>query len=276
MKQTTHIVNLISIMMLIWLSTGHAAGGKHPVRAALAAEVQPDGKTIRAAITFSIAPHWHLYWKNPGDAGLPIDVVWKLPVGFTAGEMKFPTPIKIAWGEAIIYGYEKNVTLLCDITASSPEGVRNAKISAEIEWLVCKESCIKGDTMLSVELGRQFASNQATQRALITRAQRLMPRPMNECPVRIRRIEYQRKRDVGKKFDQLIVTYDGTKRPIDFFPDAPETHTIEYSGIVTKENRTIIPLTALDAKSVLDTLRGIVIVGKRGYQIAAKIGDKKY
>ena len=32
-------------------------------------------------------PGWHGYWLNPGDAGLPMDVQWQLPKGFTVGPL---------------------------------------------------------------------------------------------------------------------------------------------------------------------------------------------
>ena len=28
-------------------------------------------------------PGWHGYWRNPGDAGLPMEVDWDLPPGFS-------------------------------------------------------------------------------------------------------------------------------------------------------------------------------------------------
>ena len=33
--------------------------------------VQP-GETIWIGVEHTIYPHWHLYWTNPGDSGLPI------------------------------------------------------------------------------------------------------------------------------------------------------------------------------------------------------------
>ena len=41
------------------------------------------------------APGWHGYWLNPGDAGLPMDVKWQLPTGFSAGPLRYPVPTRL-------------------------------------------------------------------------------------------------------------------------------------------------------------------------------------
>ena len=56
------------------------------VHARLVAEdlgVTPGG-TIAIALEEKIAPGWHTYWKNPGDAGAPSDIQWTLPPGWKA------------------------------------------------------------------------------------------------------------------------------------------------------------------------------------------------
>ncbi|HKX65166.1 MAG TPA: protein-disulfide reductase DsbD domain-containing protein [Rhizomicrobium sp.] len=48
------------------------------VHARLVAEdkaVAPGG-SITVALEEKIAPRWHTYWKNPGDAGAPTEIRW--------------------------------------------------------------------------------------------------------------------------------------------------------------------------------------------------------
>merc|ERR1711916_134321 len=35
------------------------------------------GQTLRAALVLELDPHWHVYWKNPGDSGLPSEILWQ-------------------------------------------------------------------------------------------------------------------------------------------------------------------------------------------------------
>ena len=60
--------------------------------------------------------HWHVYWRNPGDAGLPPRINWKLPDGFTAGEIMWPTPEVIVTEPLVSYGYHGDVLLPVLIT----------------------------------------------------------------------------------------------------------------------------------------------------------------
>jgi DsbC/DsbD-like thiol-disulfide interchange protein len=39
------------------------------------------GKPVWLGLAIDHAPHWHTYWKNPGDSGLPTTLTWQLPAG---------------------------------------------------------------------------------------------------------------------------------------------------------------------------------------------------
>jgi thiol:disulfide interchange protein DsbD len=43
------------------------------------------GRTLNAALRLKMIPHWHTYWRNPGDSGEPTALEWKLPPGYSAG-----------------------------------------------------------------------------------------------------------------------------------------------------------------------------------------------
>ena len=48
----------------------------------------PAGGEVELAIHMRTNPGWHGYWLNPGDAGLPMDVKWRIPAGFSIGAMR--------------------------------------------------------------------------------------------------------------------------------------------------------------------------------------------
>src|SRR5690348_9264612 len=50
------------------------------------------GEPFTVGVNLKIAPAWHVYWINPGDAGEATRVTWTLPPGFTVSELKFPVP----------------------------------------------------------------------------------------------------------------------------------------------------------------------------------------
>lgn len=125
------------------------------VKARLVAEVQAmaPGAVLWVDLHLEMKPGWHTYWRNPGDAGLPTTIAWSLPPGFSAGELRWPTPQRIVQGDAGSYGYTGAVDLLAPITAPKSLGIgRQVTLTAETSWLVCKRICIPGGAKLSLDL----------------------------------------------------------------------------------------------------------------------------
>ncbi|APW44653.1 protein-disulfide reductase [Rhodoferax saidenbachensis] len=118
------------------------------VRAELVAHapqgVQP-GQPVWVGLQFQHQPHWHTYWKNAGDSGLPTQVQWTLPAGVTAGDIAWPTPTRIAIGSLANLGFENTVLLPVPLTIAKdfqPPLTGDLEIRLAASWLVCKETCI--------------------------------------------------------------------------------------------------------------------------------------
>lgn len=115
------------------------------------------GATVTAAVHFALEPEWHLYWKNPGDSGEPPSFDWRLPEGFTPGEVAWPAPHPIPVGPLMNYGYEGELLLpvVIDVPETLPgqmaEGT-DVDIVVVAEWLVCREDCIPGEAELTLTL----------------------------------------------------------------------------------------------------------------------------
>ncbi|MBL8516146.1 MAG: thioredoxin family protein [Betaproteobacteria bacterium] len=102
--------------------------------------VQP-GKPFTVALRIQHAPHWHTYWRNPGDSGLPTKIQWQLPAGYTAGSIQWPYPKRLPLGPLTNFGYENELLLLTDITPPA-NASGNVTLKAKADWLVCKDICI--------------------------------------------------------------------------------------------------------------------------------------
>ncbi len=111
------------------------------------------GETFYLALDFELESHWHLYWKNPGASGLPVEIEWELPEGFVAGEIEWPAPERIELGGLMSYAYEDAVTLMVPISVPTSAVVgESVVLRGESFWLACKEMCLPGDAKLSLEL----------------------------------------------------------------------------------------------------------------------------
>ena len=112
------------------------------------------GKPFLIGFKFTVEPKWHIYWKNPGDSGLPTKVKLTLPDGFTAGELLYPTPARLALaGDILNYAYENEVMLMVKITppANLPVGT-SVTLGAKATWLVCQDECVPGQADVSIKL----------------------------------------------------------------------------------------------------------------------------
>ncbi|NML24708.1 protein-disulfide reductase DsbD family protein [Zoogloea dura] len=138
------------------LATAAGATAETPhVKAELlapASAVQP-GETIRLGLRQRIAPHWHTYWLNPGDSGLPTRIAWTLPDGARADAIEWPAPSRFTIGPVSNYGYAGEVTLISTlhVPADLKPGAR-FPVKATVDWLVCNEVCIPEQVELSLEL----------------------------------------------------------------------------------------------------------------------------
>jgi len=112
----------------------------------------PPGGEIRVGVEFEMAPGWHIYWENPGDAGLPTTVEWDLPPGFEAMPLEWPAPERIIEpGDIQVLAYKKRVVAVAAIRA--PPGASGAaRIAAKGRWLTCKEICIPGSGAAEITL----------------------------------------------------------------------------------------------------------------------------
>ena len=162
-------------------ATGSVVSTPH-VRAELIAhapEGVAPGQPVWLGLQLTHQPHWHTYWKNPGDSGLPTALNWQLPAGLDVGEVAWPVPQKIRVGTLANYGYEGQVLLAVPLQVSGafkPPLVGSAAQTLEVRlhatWLVCRVECIpeEGSFVLQLPLrgstalhGTAFAQSLAAQ-----------------------------------------------------------------------------------------------------------------
>jgi thiol:disulfide interchange protein DsbD len=115
-----------------------------------------SGKTLWAGLLIEHQPHWHTYWRNSGDSGLPTVLEWDLPKGVSAGELAWPLPKKLKLGTLINYGYEDKVLLPVPISIAPDfrPSLFSSDLSIKLKarWLVCRNECIpqEGEFALSI------------------------------------------------------------------------------------------------------------------------------
>ncbi len=119
--------------------------------ATLVAAPTGDGAGLWLAVHIQLADGWHTYWRNPGDAGAPSEVVWTLPSGIAAGPLLWPAPELIREGSFVTFGYENEAWLLSRATPVAA-AAKDAEIRADVHWLVCAEICVPQSASLRLAL----------------------------------------------------------------------------------------------------------------------------
>ena len=135
----------------------------------------PAGGEVDLAIVMHMKPGWHGYWLNPGDAGLPMKVEWKLPPGWSAGPLRYPVPTRLTIAGLMNYVYEQDYAVLVRVKA--PEGARGTvPIRATADWLACTDKvCVPESGELSIDMP---VGAGTPNRALFDQWRRKLPKPL--------------------------------------------------------------------------------------------------
>jgi thiol:disulfide interchange protein DsbD len=173
------------------------------------------GKPANVGLRLRMEPHWHTYWKNPGDSGLPTRIQWELPAGWKAGEIQWPYPKPLPVGPLMNYGYEDDVLLVSPITPAADAKPGPHTLKAKADWLVCKDVCIpeKGELDLVVNVA-------AAEGAPDTKVASHFERARNQLPVETQGWKFESALQ-GKALVVRMTPPAGAKLPdrIAFFPE---------------------------------------------------------
>jgi thiol:disulfide interchange protein DsbD len=97
-------------------------------------------------------PHWHTYWRNPGDSGLPTELELTLPDGVLAEPIAWPHPQRFELAEIVNFGYGGRRLLPVSITIPAGYAAPSLPVRATASWLICEVECIPGEAEYALEL----------------------------------------------------------------------------------------------------------------------------
>ncbi len=181
------------------------------------AEAAGNGGMFWLGVDMQIKEGWHIYWRNPGDSGLPTTIRWNPHPRLSPGEIHWPRPSRFDEDGITTYGYSDRVTLLVPVsltqggpqpdygtsgeapggtnggTSGNPpdSGVDGYKedgsrasgavsekpLSADLNWLVCKEICLPESATVSMSVGEggKFEGFSVSGADRITQSMNLVP-----------------------------------------------------------------------------------------------------
>jgi len=158
--------------------------------------VAPHQGELRLGIQFRLAPGWHAYWKNSGDAGFAPVVTWKDVPGLAAPELLWPAPHRFelpggleafGYADEVIYPVRAAIAATAPIAkgpAGAPAGRRaSLRLAANVDYLVCAVDCVpyRYDLVLDQPLGERAESDPRTA-PLLDRWWRQVPLAAGRLP----------------------------------------------------------------------------------------------
>ncbi|MDH7971848.1 protein-disulfide reductase DsbD family protein [Sphingomonas sp. AR_OL41] len=248
--------------LLAWAGAAGAAEpspndpGPHLAIRLVAETTQPAaGSEVTLALDTTPQPGWHGYWENPGDAGFPAKLDWKLPAGATISPPRYPMPGTLLIAGLMNYVFETPYAPL--VTLKIPAGLAMGTalpIKLHAQYLVCtREVCVpeQADLTLALTVG-----NGAIDPATRTRFdgwRRALPRPLGGAAT------FQAS---GGKL-RIAIPYPASA-PLDqgyFFPVT--TGLVDYAApqTVTRDGDRLVVETKAGGAGATGPLAGVLRVG---------------
>ena len=229
--------------------------------------LQP-GQPLWLGLHFKMAPEWHTYWKNAGDAGLPARIRWKLPQGFTVGAVQWPLPERVPTEPLMSYGYGHEVLLLVELKSPASVGAGPVTLGARVDWLECKDACVPGKAELEIAL--PVASAPA--------------KPLAEWAAAFQKSRARLPKSAGVKAEAttsgkeltLVVAGLATPKQAYFYPAKPEVveHAAPQTLSASGKAFQLKLMRAIDTTPP-QMLEGVLEADGQGYEISAPVKAEK-
>ena len=176
-------LTLIALFLSAPLLAQSVSEQPHTRIALIAESVKPaPGQPLSIGLRLTPKDGWHTYWSNPGDAGAPTRVAWKLPADTAPPPpLAYPVPETLIVSGLMNYVYAHENVLMTSITP--PAGLSKGAafpIVVKADWLVCSaEQCVPESATLSLALVIGDGAADAENGFAVASAQAALPHPLD-------------------------------------------------------------------------------------------------
>lgn len=200
-------------------------------------------------IKMDMQKNWHTYWKNPGDSGGPIKVIWNLPENIVIEGPLWPTPELLPYPPLMTYGYKDFVIFPYKISYTDSSNL--TFFGANIDFLICDDVCVPE----KANINSSFNTLQQDER-------------FEEWLLKVPDITLPILATQTKEFLEIKFSYNEQIKNIYFFAD--NQNLILHSGkqvLIREENNWLlkVPLQSKDLK--ISTAEGVIKINDDSYLI---------
>jgi suppressor for copper-sensitivity B len=128
-----------------------AEGDQARLRLISASDAVGSERAVTLGLHIQLKPTWKIYWRSPGDAGLPPQLDWSGSSNLASAEMRWPVPHRFTLFGLDTFGYEGEVVLPLMLRLNKPGEA--ADLKAKIRYLVCDpQICVPAEAALALTL----------------------------------------------------------------------------------------------------------------------------
>ncbi len=139
------------------------------------------GQALAVGVRFELDPEWHVYFRNPGEAGVGTEVTFASE-GARFGALGWPTPARLVDPSGVVttFGYEGEVILGAPAQVAE-DAAGEVRIDATADFLVCSVACIPGRVSLHRTLTVEDAPRASEDSRRLATARAALPRTPEEA-----------------------------------------------------------------------------------------------
>ena len=204
-------------------------------------------------IKMDMQKNWHTYWKNPGDSGGPIKVIWNLPQNVSIEGPLWPTPDLLPYPPLMTYGYKDFVIFPYKVSYTDFDNL--SFVGADIDFLICDDVCVPEKASINTSFNKLQPSKR-----------------FKEWLLKVPEITLPILGSQTNEFLEVRFSYNDQIRSIYFFSD--NQNMILHSGkqvLIKEENNWLlkIPLQSEDLK--ISYIEGVIKINDESYLINSDV-----
>ncbi len=228
------------------------------------------GEKFCLLVKVSIPKGWHIYWKNPGEVGVSLQIEWKNPpAGFSFGEWTWSTPTLDEQGglENFVIEDVAFMQIPVEVSADAPRG--EIQLDGTAEWLACNEdSCVPQSASVSVKIEVVDGESVPASSEIVAEAHKSFPQENTEISV------CAKGASIGEG-EKIILEVSGVPEGIEsirFFPENTEISPKVASQEVRKNSSGAF-IFELGASEKITALAGVLRTEAGAFEISTKVSE---
>jgi suppressor for copper-sensitivity B len=190
----------------------------------------PEGaKTISAALHLKLGKGWKVYWRSPGEVGIPPSIDWTGAENVANISFNWPAPHRFTAFGIENFGYEGEVAFPLQVELAEPG--KAATLAGVVSLLVCSEVCVPSDFTLSLQLLPGGGIDQSAAKLIATWSDKI-PMEAQAAGIRTSRVHI----DDGRTSLTVALEHGGTFDQPDVFPELGDGNALGKPDIRANSN----------------------------------------